>query len=527
LDDLDQGAPTTANAMRVVLSRHRHLIVLAAMVGSWWWTFYQLGSLRHDRYWTFGFDLGLFNQAAWLVAHGGHPFMTIRGLDVWGHHGNFIFLLFAPLYWLGAGPKFLLAAQLCGQCAGAVGIYLLARDLLQGARWMAVVLAGALLAHPSMQFLSWEFFHPESLAIGPIILAYWAARIQRWRWFWLMAVLAMACKEDVTTVFIMLGIVMICRRQVRMGATIAAVAAGWYLAVTKVLIPWRNPAGPFYEQHFFANYGGSIGSVIATIVKHPSRLWRDLSARGRVDFYVKLWAPVAFVPFLAPEAMVLMVPMFFIVALASIPWVQDYRYHYMAIPLAVTFIAVVEAVARLGRPGRRRAAVASIAVASLAGTIAWGVGPSSQNFRAGYWPLRGDETVLDVLFGTVQPLAHWPKASAEATAVAMVPRGASVSASFNIDPHLSDRRYIYEWPNPWIGVNWGICNDHLADPGTVDWIVVDTAELGKGSGRSLFQRLTADEFQIRFAQAGVVVAERVHPSTVAPAFPVTRCPAGS
>ena len=314
--DSDGTRPsTTQEGLREVLWRHRHLLVLGIGVWLWWVMFYRLGALRHDRFWTFGFDLGLFNQAAWLVAHFKHPFMTLRGLDVWGHHGNFIFILFAPFYWLGGGPKFLLAAQLTSQAAGGVGIYLLARDRMKGTRWPGVVLAAALLAHPSMQFLSWEYFHPETFAIGPLILAYWAARTGRWKTFWWMAVLAMACKEDVTLVFLVLGFVLMRRREFRRGAIVSGVALAWYLAVTKLLIPWRNPAGPFYEEHFYSNYGGSIGSVVKTVLRHPSRLWHDATAHNRLMLYWRLWAPVAFVPFLAPEVLALMLPMFFVIVL--------------------------------------------------------------------------------------------------------------------------------------------------------------------------------------------------------------------
>src|SRR5919202_1952187 len=107
---------------------------------------------------------------------------------------------------LGAGPEFLLAVQVAAQASGAVAVYLLARDRLAD-RWLGVVLAAVLLLNPTYQFLAWEFFHPDALAVAPVLFAYWAARAQRWRWFAVAAVLAVACKEDVALVVAAMGVV--------------------------------------------------------------------------------------------------------------------------------------------------------------------------------------------------------------------------------------------------------------------------------------------------------------------------------
>lgn len=514
------------DACRALARRHGPLASLVFVVGMWFWTFCALGLLRHRRFWTFGFDLGIFNQAAWLVANFEDPFVTIRGLDTWGHHGNFIFLLFAPFYWLGGGVGFLLVAQLLAQCSGAVGVYLLSRDLLEGSRWIGLGLATAYLLHPSMQFLAWEYFHPETFAIGPMVLAYWAVRTGRMRTFWLMAVLAMACKEDITLFFFMLGLLLVFRRQFRLGATISGCAVWWYLAVTKVLIPWRNPAGPFYEGHFFAHYGGSLGEVAKTVLRHPTRLWRDLTDSGRVDLYVKLWAPVAFLPFLAPEVLALALPMMLVIVMAGIVWVQDYRYHYVAIPLAVTFIALVEAMRRLRTPARRRIALAVVCVAAVLGSQGWGVGPYSKNWNRGYWPHTRTESYHDVLLGTLDPEDRFPKAVSKRKAVRMVPSDASVSAVYNVNPHLSERTHVYEWPNPWIGRNWGICGvDNLHDPKDVQWIIIDRAIIGNNTVElGLLDRLLRSEFEVRLDENGVLAAERVQaPATPRSPAPTT-CP---
>ena len=77
--------------------------VLAALVTLWSAEFIRLPMLRFDKFGTFGFDLGIYDQGTWLLSRGKDPFVTIRGLELFGHHANIFLLLLVPFYWLGRG----------------------------------------------------------------------------------------------------------------------------------------------------------------------------------------------------------------------------------------------------------------------------------------------------------------------------------------------------------------------------------------------------------------------------------------
>ena len=101
----------------------------------------------------------------------------------------------------------------------------------------------------------------------PLLFAYWAARRQRWRIFWPMAMVAVACKEDFAFALAMLGVVVALRGRsraaLRSGAVISATFVAWYVVVSRVLIPWRNGgSGTFYEEEFFGDLGSSPLRVI-------------------------------------------------------------------------------------------------------------------------------------------------------------------------------------------------------------------------------------------------------------------------
>ena len=144
--------------------------VLFVCIVVWMAWFWRLPLLRHDRFQTFGFDLGIYDQGVWLLSQFRDPFVTVRGLDIFGHHMNVILLAIAPLYRLGGGVEVLLGVQLVAQASGAFAMFLLGRDVLRS-RWCGVALAAALLLNPTYQWLMWEFFHPDAVAIGPLLFA--------------------------------------------------------------------------------------------------------------------------------------------------------------------------------------------------------------------------------------------------------------------------------------------------------------------------------------------------------------------
>jgi uncharacterized membrane protein len=145
-------------------------VLLISMVVLWSITLDRLGTLRQDRFRTFGFDLGIYDQAIWLLSRARDPFITVRGLEAFGHHVNVILLLLAPFYRLGAGPHFLLFVQVAAQASGAFAVFLLARDRVDD-RWIACALSAVYLLHPTSQWLVWEFFHPDAVSIGPLLFA--------------------------------------------------------------------------------------------------------------------------------------------------------------------------------------------------------------------------------------------------------------------------------------------------------------------------------------------------------------------
>jgi hypothetical protein len=80
------------------------VVLLGGMMALFVGTFVWLTWLTHARFGSFGFDLGIFDQGVWLLSRLRDPFVTIRGLPLFGDHASYILVLVAPLYWLWADP---------------------------------------------------------------------------------------------------------------------------------------------------------------------------------------------------------------------------------------------------------------------------------------------------------------------------------------------------------------------------------------------------------------------------------------
>jgi uncharacterized membrane protein len=463
-----------------------------------WWTyeFIRLPMLRHDRFGTFGFDLAIYDQGAWLLSRFKDPFVTIRGLELFGHHASLFLLLFVPFYWLGAGPIFLLVAQVLSQASGAVAIFLLARDVLKS-RWAALALGAALLLNPTYQWLTWEFFHPDAFGIGPLLFAYWAARTKRWNWFTVAAILAVLCKEDFALAIAVLGVIVVLRGDRQRGLIVAAASTAYFFFATRVLIPVENGIGPFYDT-FFGKLGTSPTQVVFNSVRHPTESWKLASAGDRKSWYWKMLAPWAFVPLFDLRILAIALPTILVNILSSFPYTRDYQLHYSAIVVSICAVATVEAIAWVSRRSKERLAtqasmVSVVFVVALICSVAWGCAPYSRGYRDGVWPLQFD-----------------PRVALKEQAVREVPSSAATSAAYDIDPHMAHRERIYEFPVPWCNINWGVRGEHLDDPANVQYLVLDRTLISSARDNALLADLLSNEFSIIWQSDNILVAKRIH-----------------
>ena len=486
-------AQPTRSVRSALSSVPRDVWALSVLIAVWIAVFGRLVLLRHNRFGSFSLDMGIFDQATWLVSRMSGLFMSIRGLHFFGHHFNLGLFLLAPFYWLGAGPNFLNLVMVTSMGLAAIPIYLIGRDRLSSG-WLGVGLAAAYLLHPALQFFAWELFHPEVMAMAGLFWAWWFASKRRWGWYTVAIVYAVCWKEDVALAAMVIGLILIVRKEWRPGLWTLGLSALYFFVTNSWLIPHFSGADQTFYNNLFGTLGNSPTQVLVNSARHPTQFTRRVLAKDAVSFYWKMTVPFAFVPLAAPLVLGIGLPQVLIDVLSAVGFTRVITYHYAALPLVGLTLAAVEGVAVLGsrRPFRKSVLVGAIVGAALTGSILWGPSPIGHEYRKGWWPLWPD-----------------PSLPAKMAAVREMAGKDHITATYDLAPHLTHRRYIYSYPNPFIADSWGVNGEHLPDPNIVHWLVVNRA-LMDGRNLALFDRLVSDgEFRIESDHAGIVVAQRI------------------
>lgn len=461
------------------------------MIGLYVLVFGTLTWRQQSNFGTFGFDMGIYDQGIYLVSRFQEPFLTVRGLNYFGHHVNILTLIFVPFYWLGGDPHILYLGQTVFMAMGAVPVFLLARDKTDDP-FVSLVPAAAYLLFPSLQWINWWHFHPDALIITPLLFAWLFATRKNWKWFTISAVVALLAKEDAALAMFVLGGILLFKGERKWGLRTMGASVVWFFLCTRLIIPVANGGkAPFYNE-FFPGFGDSIFEIAWNIVRHPSKVYDVAFLSDQLEYYRKLLLPVGLLPFAAPVALLIGGPQTLVNVVSAHSPTHDIKYHYTSIVIAAIFIATVNGFAKIVKRGEgfKIAAVAVLVLSSVMANHEWSPSPISREFRSGIWAQPQD------------------KHDAVRAAMKLVKGSDGVTATYYIVPHLTQRRYIYEFPNPFRVANWGVNGEDPPRKSTSDVLVLDVAL--NGSDQPLYEELVAPDgpFKVVFNRDGIVVARR-------------------
>lgn len=409
-----------------------------------------------------GYDLATFSQAAWLIAHGQAPFVTIRGLHLLGDHA---YPVFYPIAWmtrlLPTIPT-LLAVQAAALAAGIVPLWSLARKVAGLDVTGAAAVSVAYAAFPALHNVNFFDFHPEVLAVPALIGAVLFALTDRWWPYAGCVALALACREDISLVVLFLGVLLVLEHRRRAGVATMAAGLGWLVVTTQVLQP--HFAGSFVQAAFLERYGEGIGEIVATMAGDPLRVLGDLLTAQNGVFVVAMLAPVLFLPLLAPRYLVPVVPLEILYLLSSRETAHTIEAQYTVSAIAFVFVATTMALPRVTAwLGDRRwagpswAAAAVLVVVAVAGHTAL----ANDSLLTRPWGMRSRD-------GADQ---------ARLAAAQLIPPDAAVSGTDRMWPLVSERTALYNFPSPWEGYEPG--NDPVpveVRRAHVDYLLIDAVD---------------------------------------------------
>lgn len=445
-----------------------------------------LSLARHQTFHGRTFDLAFYARMAWGAANfdGWNP---IVNASAYGLHLVWINHVLGPLGTvLGTVPVLLVAqAMALGLCALP-----LARI---GARHLgpngALVGAAAILLHPNLSHAGVSDFHPGSLAVLPLAWLMDALDRRSWQGVMLASLAVLLCREDLALVTAAAAVVLGVRargsaRAVGAAASIASASLTYVAFFVLVLLPAYGPPAGSLDAHF-GHWGASVPEVLGHLAMHPGELARHLGEPARLAYLPMIAAPLAFLPFLTPELVVVAAPLLGICLLSRFPTTTFLDSHYLtpALPILVTAALVGAGRARrwMSAPG------VPLAVCATLAHLAGGAGPLSWRFDSRAYADDADTPALRAMVELVGP-------------------SASVQAPDRMLAHLADRVVVRRGPPPETGTDFVLLDashrrrflhdeDVLRadeEPLVRDWLAREDHALVRAGGAHLLLRRGAE-----------------------------------
>ncbi len=249
-----------------------------------------LSTLRHEMFASGAWDLGIFDQAVYLISQGKTPFSSLLGFHILGDHVALILYPLALLYKLYPTVHWLLAVQAIALAVGALPLWHLARQAGVSLK-MAHTLAIVYLLYPMIFNANLSDFHAETIAVPTVLATVLAVRQQQLGWFCIGLIVICSCRDALALNVAGLGLWLLVTEKRRIYGAIALFGGIlWFWGATQLVIPAIGGESAQVTRYLFryATFGNSYGEIAKNLVLHPQLLlsqllsWRNLEYLGLV-----------------------------------------------------------------------------------------------------------------------------------------------------------------------------------------------------------------------------------------------------
>ncbi|MBL7159434.1 DUF2079 domain-containing protein [Candidatus Microgenomates bacterium] len=249
-----------------------------------------LSIIRHQRFDSFAYDLGIYDQVVWKYSRFKTPYSTIKEKIIFGDHFTPTLVFLAPLYWFWDNVRALLAFQAFWMGFSAFGLYLLAKHKKLSLLPILAVLFSYLSFFGIQNAINFDF-HAIMIGIGflPWIFLFWEK--EDWRKFTFLTILFLGSKENLALIIFSLGILTLFKKKVKIGVLITVLSLLYFFLVIGKIIPYFSPAGYEYGPSLPDNIFGFVKNFFLPIEKTQTLV------------YSFLW--FSFLPFLSFKALFL------------------------------------------------------------------------------------------------------------------------------------------------------------------------------------------------------------------------------
>ena len=406
-------------------------------------------SLRHELFQSTAYDLGIFDQAIYLISQAQPPISSYLGFHILGDHAALIFYPLALLYKIYPTVYWLFAIQSIALAIGALPTWYLALQAgLEESQAIAMVYV--YLLYPLLFNVNLFDFHPEVLVVPALLTAVLTARKRQLWWFCLNIFLVLGCKEVLSLTIAAMGVWLLFVEKRRLYGTIAFISGIiWFLIATKGIIPFFGTEAASIERQLgkYSYLGSSFIEVSKTLLFRPTIILENLFSLDNLQYLVLLLLPVIWgFSFQGLKHLIAVVPCLSLNLLADFSLQKDLLHQY-SIPI-VPFLIV-----------------------SVISTLAAGKGWLQNKRTIILWSIITFITLTKFTYFGGRYLKSIDNWQATKQAITQVKTKSSVYTTTQISPHLSQRKLIKITNN----------NSSTIDLQTFNYILLNVRHPGLGS----------------------------------------------
>jgi uncharacterized membrane protein len=234
-------------------------------------------SLRHILFQSSAYDLGIFDQAVYLISQGQLPVSSFMGYHILGDHAAFIFYPLALLYKIYPSVYWLFALQAAALALGALPTWYLARQANLTPQ-QSIAMAAVYLLYPVVFNVNLFDFHPEAIALPILLAAVWFARQGKTAWFCVSIILILSCKAVLSLTVAAMGIWLILFEKRRLCGIIAlCFGAAWFLISSQMIIPFFSGREAAAVGRF-SYLGNSVTEIAQNLLLKPGLVFNIFSS---------------------------------------------------------------------------------------------------------------------------------------------------------------------------------------------------------------------------------------------------------
>jgi uncharacterized membrane protein len=304
-------------------------------------------SFRHLLYQSTAWDLGIFDQAIYLISQGKPPFSSFLDTHILGDHAALIFYPLALFYKIYPTVYWLLLIQAIALSLGAIPIYRLAKQASINDR-LALTLSGVYLLYPLIFNLNLFDFHPDVIALPALLWAILAAR-KKQLWTFIIALLIVcSCTGLLGLTVASLGFWLWLEKKRLYGAIAFLLGSTWFGIASKIIIPFfsHNPESLNRHLSRYSYLGNSYLEILQNLALKPELFGGGLFNGTNIGYLFLLLIPLLWglrPRYLLP--LVAALPALFMNLLANDPGQKDLLHQYSLPILPFLLLAVIDAAA--------------------------------------------------------------------------------------------------------------------------------------------------------------------------------------